>query len=114
MTHRGRFVPVASVVAMLFCGVAFARTRPNYDALSEAKPRVVPSQLRESALLKPGASSSFEERLGVPTFVWPAPAHSMSGMPIKSFRSSTQSVVATDGAKSTTARERSNSIASVT
>ena len=73
----------SAVVLAVFLAIPLpAAQRPNYDALADAPLRETARLQKSSALLSPARRSSVEERLGLPTFVWPALA--TSGVPVVS------------------------------
>ena len=55
-------VPVAS----------FAKDLPNLDAFASVSPAKVLSPTQQNALIKPGTEVQYEQRLGVPSFLWAA------------------------------------------
>jgi hypothetical protein len=74
VSRRSPVVTLLAFVALL-AGTVSAKTLPNVDALAKhpVKAHRAPTA-EESALLAPGKPVQYEERFGVPTFVWTAPS----------------------------------------
>ena len=71
MTSR---LAVTAIFAIAFTGAAFAAQLPNFDAVADA-PRINPA-VSSSAVSALAATSparvQWDDRFGVPTFVWPS------------------------------------------
>ena len=72
---------VTAAIAVMVARLAVAAHLPNYDALSDA-PRVEAASTQRAAALSATASVrvQWDDRFGVPTFVWPAPVRAVAAM----------------------------------